>query len=257
MIPRLNRFTLRLVFAVGLAVSTGLVTGSAAGHVVDAATSGCTVNAPGVTIDNTWAWGATGSWGLPGQQLAFKIDVTNYDVGCASATFVISFSAPGGFASSVPATSITLKPSAWGYLWAYVTSPATATDGDYPLSVTVQRAGTTAPVVTYTSYYKVYSTDTVAPTLYWPSPGDGTTISSGKGKATYNVMVSSNDDHVVRKIELDMDNVYTTTTTCDPTSYDCQLAYKWSMVKGQHTATFKSYDWVGNVAVLTVHFTVS
>jgi hypothetical protein len=33
-------------------------------------------------------------------------------------------------------------------------------------------------------------------------------------------------------------------------SYECQLSYKWSIrrVHGQHTATFTSTDWIGNVA---------
>ncbi len=53
-----------------------------------------------------------------------------------------------------------------------------------------------------TSWYKVYSSDTVAPTLYWPSPGDGTTITG----SSYNVAVSSNDDRAVKKIELYLDN---------------------------------------------------
>lgn len=38
--------------------------------------STCTQNAPRASVDNTWAWGAPGSWGLPGQQLAYAIDVS-------------------------------------------------------------------------------------------------------------------------------------------------------------------------------------
>jgi hypothetical protein len=99
----------------------------------------------------------------------------------------------------------------------------------------------------------------VAPTLYWPNPGDGATISLQKGQKYYNVVVSSTDDHAVKKIELYLDSVYTSTTVCADISYSCQLAYQWSLsgVHGQHTATFKSYDWLGNVGVLTVTFTVS
>lgn len=139
-----------------------------------------------------------------------------------------------------------------GYLWATVTSPSAIADGDYPLTVTVQRAGS-PPEASYTSYYKVYSSDTVAPTLYWPSPGDGTTISG----RSYNVAVSSNDDHAVKTIDLFIDDVYKSTTTCAGVSYACQLNYSWSPSRGQHTATFKSTDWMGNVGILTTTFTVS
>ena len=51
------------------------------------ATSGCTLGAPRASIDNTWAWGSPGSWGLPGQQLKYAIDVFNNDVGCGSSSF--------------------------------------------------------------------------------------------------------------------------------------------------------------------------
>jgi hypothetical protein len=38
-----------------------------------------------------------------------------------------------------------------------------------------------------------------------------------------------------------------------------QPYYKWAirMIYGQHTATFKSYDWMGNVGVLPVTFNVN
>jgi hypothetical protein len=57
-------------------------------------------------------------------------------------------------------------------------------------------------------------------------------------------------------MELYIDGVYRAATTCDDISYICQLVYKWPLrgVQGQHTATFKSYDWMGNVGTLTVAF---
>jgi hypothetical protein len=38
-----------------------------------------------------------------------------------------------------------------------------------------------------------------------------------------------------------------------------QPYYKWAIrrIHGQHTATFKSYDWMGNVGVLPVTFNVN
>jgi hypothetical protein len=214
----------------------------------------CTRNAPGISIDNNWAWGQTGSWGLPGQQLAYGIKVVNYDIGCGSSSFVAGLSAPSGFSVSFPTNAISLKSSYSGYLWGNVTSPNAIADGDYPLTVTVQRTATPSSA-TSTSFYKVYSSDTVAPTLYWPNPGDGTTITGN----SYNVVVSSRDDHAVKSVDLYIDNVFKSTTSCDDIAYSCSLSYKWALsgVSGQHTATFRSYDWLGNVGVLTTTFTVN
>jgi hypothetical protein len=214
----------------------------------------CTQKTPGIAIDNNWQWGQSGSWGLPGQTLTYAINVINYDIGCGSSTFNVSVSAPNGFSVSIP-TSITLQSSSSTYVFAKVTSPSVIADGDYPLTVAVQRSGTSNSTASATSYYKVYSTDTVAPLLYWPNPADGTTISGG----SYQAIVSSSDDHAVSKIELYIDNVYRSTALCDDIAYECQLVYKLSLsgLQGQHTATFKSYDWMGNVGVLTSTFTVS
>jgi Big-like domain-containing protein len=214
----------------------------------------CTQKAPVVIVDNTWQWGAPGSWGMPGQTLTYAIDVLNYDVGCGSSTFAVNVAAPGGFSVSLPTNSIALKSSGSGYLKANVTSPSAIADGDYPLTVTVQRVGSPTSTASFDSYYRVYSSDSVAPNLYWASPGDGTTISGN----SYNVSVSSDDDHAVQKIDLYIDNVYKSTTVCAGVSYRCQLYYTWSMrgAQGQHTATFRSFDWMGNVGVLTTTFTV-
>jgi hypothetical protein len=54
-----------------------------------------------------------------------------------------------------------------------------------------------------------------------------------------------------------MDGVHLATTTCDNVTSICQLFYTWSVgAKGEHTATFKATDWLGNVGVKTVTFTV-
>jgi len=236
---------------VPVALATGKPGGG--GHGGGGGSTSCTQNAPGVVAQNTYAWGQWGSWGLPGQQLGYFIQVINYDVGCSSSSFTISVSAPSGFSVSIPTSTISLASGASGYLWAYVTSPSTATDGDYPLTATAIRSGGSTAASTG-SYYKVYSSDSVAPTLFWPNPGDGSTI-TGK---SYNFAVSSNDDHSVKKIDLYIDNVYRSETLCDGVAYTCNLNYTWSLggAAGQHMATFKSYDWMGNVGVLTVNFSV-
>jgi hypothetical protein len=216
----------------------------------------CTPSAPRASIDNTWAWASPGSWGMPGQQLTYAIDVFNNDVGCGSSSFVVTVSAPNGFSISIPSSTIALSSASTGYVWAYVTSPATAADGNYPLSATVVRAGSSSSTASSdTSYYKVYSSDTVAPKLYWENPPDGGTLS---GRTAY-VGFTSSDDHAVKKLDLTIDGVSVGKVLCDNISSDCQVSYRWSIrrVHGLHTATFKSTDWMGNVTTETVTFTVN
>jgi hypothetical protein len=192
---------------------------------------------------------------MPGQQLRYAILVFNDDVGCGSSTFAIGMSAPDGFSVSIPSNTITLASGATGYVWAYVTSPTNAADGNYSLTASDVRAGTSSPTGTSTSYYKVYSTDSVAPTLNVPKPADGAWISG----RSYSLGVSSSDDHAVKQIDLYIDNVYSSTALCDDLSSSCLLSYSWNIrrVHGQHTATFRSTDWKGNSASLTVTFTVN
>jgi hypothetical protein len=255
---RLNhgfRFTpLVAPLLLALALSIALVgTASAKGRPGGGGGGGgktCTQATPGVAVDNNWAWSGWGSWGYPGQQLAYAINVINYDTGCAAGTFVIEVQAPSGFAVSVPTTSVSLKAGTNAYLWAYVTSPSSAIDGNYPLIVSVTRAGTTSPVGSFTSYYKVYTTDTTDPTLFWANPGDGQVLDA----RTVDFTASSSDDHAVRKIDLFVDGAFLGTTTCDDVSYICQLSATWSATTGSHTATFLSYDWFGNSGSLSVAF---
>jgi hypothetical protein len=211
----------------------------------------CTHKTPAVVVDNNWAWGAPGSYGLPGQQLTYAIDVVNYDTGCNSSSFVVGVSAPSGFSFSLPTSTIKLRSGSSGYLWAHVTSPGVIADGDYALTVTVQRAGSTDTAST-TSWYKVYSSDSTRPTLYWPSPANGATISG----RSWNVAVSASDDHAVKQLDLYLDGAYMSTKACDDVSYSCDLNYSWSTTKGQHTATFEAYDWIGNHIELSTTFTV-
>jgi Bacterial Ig domain len=215
-------------------------------------TSGCTASAPRASIDNTWAWGSPGSWGMPGQQLKYAIDVFNNDVGCGSSSFTVTFSAPDGFAVSMPSSTITLNSASTGYVWAYVTSPAGAAAGDYGLTATVQRGATGS---SSNSWYKVYTSDTVAPKLYWENPADGSAISG----RTANIGFASSDDHAVKTLDLYIDGTSIASTSCDNISSDCQLSYSWAIrrVHGQHTATFKSTDWMGNVASDTATFSVN
>jgi hypothetical protein len=212
----------------------------------------CTRYAPGVSVDNNYAWSQWGSWGTAGQQLKYAIKVRNYDVGCNSSSFAVTLSAPNGFSVSLPTNTINLKSYTSGYLSGYLTSPTVIADGDYPVTATVTRAGT-SETASFTSYYKVYSSDTTAPDLFWANPASGQTISG----TSFNVTVSSRDDHAVRTIELYMDGAHVSTTECDNISYICQLHYPWRVgAAGQHTARFEATDWRGNVGVQSVNFTV-
>jgi Bacterial Ig domain len=211
----------------------------------------CTQSAPGVSVDNTYGWSQWGSWGMPGQQLSYAINVINYDVGCGASTFVIDVEAPSDFTVSVPTDTISLKASANGYLRAYVTASTGVLDGDYPLVVSVRRSGTLGPVGSFTTSFKVYSTDTTAPSLFWANPGDGQVIDA----RTVSVTASSSDDHAVRSMDLYVDGTRIAGTTCDGVSYICQITAAWTGGSGSHTATFWAYDWMGNAGSLSVSFT--
>jgi hypothetical protein len=251
-------FRIALITAISVVVLALVPVASAAppgggGHGGGGTKGSCTLQTPVVYIDNTFQWAQYGSWGMPGQTLKYAVNVMNYDVGCGSSTFAVSVSAPNGFSVSIPTNSISLKSSSSGYVSVYVTSPSVIANGDYPLTMTLRRTTSSNSTGSATSYYKVYSTDSVAPMLYWPNPADGTTISGN----SYQVIISSSDDHAVSKIELYVDDLYKSTTLCDGITYECQLTYKLSIGAGQHTATFKSYDWMGNVGVLTSNFTAT
>jgi hypothetical protein len=213
----------------------------------------CTPAAPRVHVENTWAWGAWGSFGMAGQELQFQVSVSNYDVGCGSSTFVVSVSAPDGFSVSLPTNTVSLGSSKTAYLSAWVTSSAGAGDGDYPIVATATRSGTSATSGTFTSYYRVYSSDSAGPTLYFPSPGDGAVLASG----STNIGVSARDDHAVKTVKIYVDGDLKASVACDDISYSCTLTYGWSATSGQHTATYQSSDWMGNVSDLTATFTVN
>jgi hypothetical protein len=212
----------------------------------------CIPTAPAVAVDNNWSWSGSGSWGYPGQQLTYAINVINYDVGCAAGNFVINVQAPSGFQVTIPTNTISLKASTNAYLWAYVTSPNTAVSADYPLTVTVTRAGAAGPAGSATSYYKVYTTDATAPTLFWANPGEGQVLDG----RTVDITASSSDDHAVSRIELYVDGTRVSSTECDNVTYICQLHHSWPASGGSHTATFRSYDWMGNSGSLSVSFAV-
>jgi hypothetical protein len=232
-----------------------LVPAAVASRPAEPGAADCAQSAPRASIGNTWAWASPGSWGLPGQQLKYALNVTNTDVGCGSSNLVVSVSAPSGFSASLSQSTLTLNSAASASVWAYVTSPSDVADGDYPLTVTVERAGAPGSGSSSMSFYKVYSSDTVAPRLYWMNPSNGGALS---GRTAY-VGFASSDDHALRRLEVFLDGALVASTLCENVSYECQVSYKWSIrrVRGQHTATFRSTDWLGNVSAQTSTFTVN
>jgi hypothetical protein len=249
-----------VVVAMASSLAFGVTTvASAGGHGGHGGggTTACVPGTPRVSIDNSWAWASPGSWGMPGQELRYAVNVFNADVGCGSSSFAVTLTAPEGVSVSIPSSTINVGSASSAYVWAYVTSPMTATDGDYPLSATVDRVGSSSALTAAaaTSVYKVYSTDTAAPGMYWENPSDGGAIS---GRSTY-VGFASSDDHAVKNLEVAIDGARVASGQCDNISPDCQLSYKWTLrkVSGQHTATFTATDWMGNVTSQTVTFTVN
>jgi hypothetical protein len=212
----------------------------------------CTRGDARASIDNTYAWGAKGAWGMPGETLTFAVNIFNMDSGCGSSTFEVTMSAPGGFAVSMP-PSVTVGSASSTYAWAQVTSPAGAADGDYPLVVSVQRQGIAGQAGQ--SSYKVYSSDSSGPELNWINPSDGGALS---GRTAY-VGFSSKDDHAVRRLRVILDGTVVATKLCDGVTFDCQVSYKWTIrrVRGQHFATFESVDAMGNLSTSTSTFSVN
>ena len=237
--------------AIALVAIVALVAGPAVAGGKPSA-SVCAGGAPRASIDNTYAWGAKGAWGLRGETLTFAVNIFNMDTGCGSSTFEVSLDAPEGFAVSIPA-SVTVASASSKYVWAQVTSPASATDGDYRLVASVGRQGVAGQ--SGESFYKVYSSDSVGPELNWINPSDGGALS---GRTAY-VGFSSKDDHVVRRLRVFLDGALVAAKSCDGVTFDCQVSYKWSIrrVRGQHVATFDSLDGMGNLSTTSSTFTVN
>jgi hypothetical protein len=242
-----------LAFGVTTVASAG---GQGGGH-GGGGTTACVPGTPRVSIDNTWAWASPGAWGMPGQELKYAVNVFNADVGCGASSFVVSFSAPDGFAVSMATNTVNVGSASSVYAWANVTSPAVATDGDYALAASVERVGSigVAAAAPSNSVYKVYSSDTAGPTLFWENPWDGGNVS---GRTTY-VGFAARDDHAVKRLDVAIDGATVASTVCDNVSSDCQVSYKWSIrrVSGLHSATFTSTDWMGNVTIHAMSFSVN
>lgn len=251
----LNRRTvLAGAAALTAALAATTVAATPAGAAKPGGSSGsCTRSAPEVHIVNTWAWASPGSWGMPGEQLTYAMDVFNRDAGCGTSSFTVSLSAPDGFTVSAPVT-VSVTSGSDAYAWGTVNSPADAVDGTYPVTATVSRSGST-PEASSQSVYKVYSSDTSVPSEYWLNPADGSAVS---GRSVY-VGFAAKDDHQISQLSIALDGVTVASMSCSNVTNDCQLSYKWTIrrVSGTHTATFTARDYVGNAASTTTTFSVN
>ena len=111
-------------------VTITLVSANAAGAVVDvnvgAAQTTCTRAAPVLTLAGPTAAVAAGSTNN------YTLTVSNKDSGgCAATTFSLARSVPTGWSGALGASSLTLSAGASGTTTLAVTSPATATAGNY------------------------------------------------------------------------------------------------------------------------------
>src|SRR5205085_2887994 len=137
------------------AALAGKPSGGGGGKGGGGGSTSCTQNAPSVNVQNNWQWGASGSWGLPGQRIGYMVLLKNNDSGCGSSTFAFTVTAPGGFSVSVPTSTVSLVSGSYAYVWAYVTPPAGVADGDYTLTVSATR--TNGPSTSVATAYKLYS----------------------------------------------------------------------------------------------------
>ena len=114
-------------------------------------TVACTRDNPGVSIS------PSSQSGNPGQTLSYTATIINYDSsGCGSSTFNLTKSCPSGWTCSLSSSTITISPNgSAGAVSLSVTSPTTATVGDYTVSVTATNSAATSYSGTGSATYTV------------------------------------------------------------------------------------------------------
>jgi hypothetical protein len=175
---------------------------------------------------------------------------------CATATVTANVVVPAGFTVEPASVSVSLGSRQSALRTVYVTSPADVAVADHAVVVTASAATRTGPVTgnTETSLYKVYTTDTVAPTAALQSHFTGSTVTG-----TVQLSHGFRDDHMVRRTDLYIDGAPVASANSDGITYELNAAYNWdtrSMSKAQHTVEWKTYDDFGNEFVDTWVLTV-
>ncbi|MBX4191936.1 hypothetical protein KW798_00385 [Candidatus Parcubacteria bacterium] len=100
----------------------------------------------------------------PGVSQAYTYNITNRDpVTCSPSTFTLSGNVPSGWNETISPTSVTVAPGNFGSGSFTVTSPSSATDGDYSVSIDLTDATTPSHSASGTGTYTVAT----------PPPGGG------------------------------------------------------------------------------------
>ena len=197
-------------------------------------------------------WGQWGSWGKPGQQVGIlrpgdqlrrRLQLVELHGQPVRPHWVPPFR----FRRDSRACA-----GASGYLWVYATSPGTAADGDYPLTATVVRRRGVS-VGTRRQAPPSATTRCTRPTASLRR-SSGRIPATGRQSPAAPTTWLSHRATTMRSRRSISTSTMCTSLRCSATTppYTCQLNYSWSLggATGQHTATFKSYDWMDNVGVL-------
>jgi hypothetical protein len=130
---------------------------ASASYTVTTATS-CTRAAPALALS------PSSQSGKAGNTLNYGVSIVNRDSsGCASSTFYLSRSLPGGWSGSVSPGTITLAPGQSGSATLSVASPTSATAGTYAVSASASDSATSSHNASAGGSYLITS-DTQAPT---------------------------------------------------------------------------------------------
>jgi hypothetical protein len=183
----------------------------------------------------------------PGTTVNYSVSVTNNDnSGCSGSTFNLSAALPNSWTSSFNSSTLTINPRVSASTTLSVTSPTTAADGFYTITVTA----TDSAAPTYTASAPVTVAiqtpppDTISPVVSILSPTNGSTI----GKKV-SIQANASDNVGISRMELYIDGVLKVVTNSSA------IKWSWNAVKvskGQHVISSKAYDEAGNAGVNSI-----
>lgn len=113
----------------GITITPVSMSAGSASVQVSVAPQPCVKGNPSVTLAPSQS-----QWAPPGTTVSFAVSVTNTDSSvCATSSFALAAGVPAGWTAALGASSLTLAPGASGSTTLSVTSPASATNGFYPV----------------------------------------------------------------------------------------------------------------------------
>ncbi len=178
----------------------------------------CARNQPALTITPA----TRAQYGRPGDSLTYQLNLRNNDSPpCGPTTFTVQPTLPGtGW--SQPPLSVTLAPQESASLNAVITSPATATDGNYNTTEALNSPNHT-PTIAVTQ--PLYIIDVTPPTLTIDVPANGANLPAA-GIQTFKA--SGADAHFLWSIALFIDGIQVKEcTSVTITIHDC--SYDWGL----------------------------